>query len=164
MRAFQRDTARALSAEFEPEEASVVAELAGQVAVLVQNRESNAEDPALRRLLPDAYRDDSDAAAEFRRMTADDLSDRKVENANVLIATLHDATQATDTSTVTLDEEQALAWLRGITDIRLSLASRLGITGDELDDEDAEPVEPGVFDVYDWLAFVQDSLIRALEA
>src|ERR1700735_2145399 len=31
------------------------------------------EDPVLRRLLPDAYRDDSEAAKEFRRLTEADL-------------------------------------------------------------------------------------------
>jgi hypothetical protein len=63
---------------------------------------------------------------------------------------------------VRLDEAQATAWLRTITDIRLVLASRLGIEHDE--DAGRVDSEESVMQllVYDWLAAVQDSLVRAL--
>jgi hypothetical protein len=74
VRAFRRDKNGSLSAGFSAEERSVLASLAGQVAGLLGDRDVAAGDPALTRLLPDAYRGDTDAAAEFRRVTEDSLA------------------------------------------------------------------------------------------
>ena len=65
---------------------------------------------------------------------------------------------------VSLDEAQATAWLRSITDIRLVLAARLGILedGDEGDIHDQESALQRV--VYDWLAGVQEFLVLALQS
>ena len=46
------------------------------------------EDPVLARLLPDAYRDDPEAAGEFRRYTEQDLRSGKVAAAQTVLATL----------------------------------------------------------------------------
>ena len=58
------------------------------------------------------------------------------------------------------------AWLRSLTDVRLSLAVRLGIE----DEEDAERVAQSedeavaaMSDIYDWLGWVQESLVAALD-
>jgi Domain of unknown function (DUF2017). len=63
---------------------------------------------------------------------------------------------------VRLDGEQAQAWLRALTDIRLALAAELGIEhdGDEGDIHDLESATRRA--VYDWLAAVQEFLILAL--
>lgn len=63
---------------------------------------------------------------------------------------------------VTLDEAQATAWLRCLTDIRLVLAARLGIVqdGDEGDLHDEESQIRRT--VFDWLAVVQESLVLSL--
>lgn len=119
---------------------------------------ANDTDPAVRRLLPDAYPDDAEASAEFRRYTHDDLTSRKVRNAHAIIAAAEAA--KTDDGIITLDAETAGCWMRGLNDMRLILASRLGI---ESDDEDAgRGVDTMMRDVYDWLGFVQNSLVEAL--
>src|SRR5690606_21563571 len=46
------------------------------------------QDPALLRLLPDAYRDAPDGAAEFRRLTEADLRASKTEHLRLLRAAL----------------------------------------------------------------------------
>jgi hypothetical protein len=145
------------SAEFEPEEAAILGELAGQVAELIQI--ADPADPAVARLLPDAYRNDPEAAAEFRRFTQADLGERKVRNATTIIGGLGPAAAAVAPTTVTLSAGDAQAWLRGLGDIRLSLASRLGVTEDGAPDD--API--GLVDLYDWLGFVQDSLVRAVD-
>ena len=119
-------------------------------------------DPALVRLLPDAYPGDAAASAEFRRFTAAGLADRKEANARVVIDSL--AQRDGDLVEVSLDEAQATAWLRSITDIRLVLAARLGILedGDEGDIHDQESALQRV--VYDWLAGVQEFLVLALQS
>ena len=46
------------------------------------------DDPALRRLFPDAYADDDEAADEFRRFTERSLRDSKLAHAATVLATL----------------------------------------------------------------------------
>lgn len=117
-------------------------------------------DPAVARLLPNAYADDDEASAEFRRLTEHSLAERKVANARQVITGLLTAQGAE----FELDAEAQQAWLRTITDIRLVLAARLGIETDEdsgrTDSEEARWMR----DVYDWLAAVQTALLEAMEA
>jgi hypothetical protein len=158
MKPFQR-SGTVLVAVLEPIEADILLELAGEVATLLQSASSRPGDPALARLLPDGYRDDDEAAADFRRYTQGGLVERKVQNAMVLRETLSAAARATGPTPIQLDDRAAGAWMRALADMRLSLAARLGIT-----DEESIPSDPDLADLYDWLAFVQDSLVRALEA
>lgn len=118
------------------------------------------DDPAVARLLPDAYRDDPDAASEFRRYTERDLRAGKVDAARTVLATLPE-----DGGRISLSSEEAHAWLRALNDIRLALAVRLGIAEEMPDDlDEMSPDDPryAAFAVYDWLTGTQDSLVQAL--
>jgi hypothetical protein len=123
-------------------------------------------DPALRRLLPDAYREDPDAAAEFRRYTEASLRDDMMAD---LRAVRQDLLVISDKGHATLDDEAAQAWLRVLNRVRLVLAVRLEIeTADDhealallasLDDDDPR-VEP--FLMYEWVGYVLGSLLEAV--
>lgn len=121
------------------------------------------DDPALLRLLPDAYPDDSDASHEFRRLTQDGLRARKLANAISVLESLH-----TESERIVLDPVRAHAWLTSLTDLRLVLGSRLGITDDPAsqdwteDDLDGDP-RAGLLAIYDWLGYLQETLVRVLE-
>lgn len=191
MKPFKRRRRGGLVATFEPGEAAVMASLAGQVVELLRDRhgtpESSAdplgaelgiggpalppEDPVLQRLLPDAYTDDDTDAAEFRRFTEQTLTSNKVANAERLIGSLvtgglHvDGTETDGVVEVELDPDDAQAWLRSLTDVRLSLAVRLGIEDDEdamLAQHSEDEAVAAMSDVYDWLGYVQESLVHAL--
>jgi hypothetical protein len=121
------------------------------------------EDPALRRLLPDAHRDDAEVSAEFRRFTEGTLRAGKVQDASVVLASLGTIEEATvDDIEFELDREEARAWLRCLTDLRLTLAERLGVTaGDEeywesLDEDDERSP---VHEIYSWLGYLLESLL-----
>jgi hypothetical protein len=123
-------------------------------------------DPALQRLLPDAYSGDDEAAGEFRRLTDGDLRTTKSLALQQILDSL-DAAEPTRSGAprVELDEAAAGAWLPALTDVRLALASRLGI--DEGVDEERMQVEPGTlrYDeiaLYDWLSWLQDTLVGAV--
>jgi Domain of unknown function (DUF2017) len=121
---------------------------------------SPPEDPVLARLLPDAYRDDPEAAGEFRRYTEQDLRSGKVAAAQTVLATL-----PAKGGQVRLGPEDAQAWLRAINDVRLAIGTLLGITEDYEDElEQASWADPrsAYLEVYHWLGYVQDSLVRAL--
>ncbi len=154
MRAFSPQSDGTLHAEVSLDEALLLQNLASQVSNLL--RDGNDSDPAIARLLPDAYPDDSAASSEFRRFTAPGLIDRKVMNAGIVLETLSSAIESGE---VRLDEHEAQAWLRSLTDIRLTIASRLGIESD-----DQAPSEDTILqDLYDWLGFIQNSLIDAID-
>lgn len=141
---------------FLPAEAQLITQLGGQVIDLLDERDQH--DAAVQRLLPDGYRDDAEAAEEFRRFTADGLVDRKQRNARTMIDGVAGAAAAASATRVELDPAAAQAWIRALTDIRLTIAARLGI---EADDQPLPVGEP-LAEIYGWLAYVQDSLVEAL--
>ena len=121
---------------------------------------SPPQDPVLARLLPDAYRDDPEAAGEFRRYTEQDLRSGKVAAAQTVLATL-----PAEGGQVRLGPEDAQAWLRALNDVRLAIGTVLGITEDYEDElEAASWADPrsAYLEVYHWLGYLQDSLVRAL--
>lgn len=118
------------------------------------------DDPALVRLLPDAYGDDDPAASnEFRRYTEGDLRAGKRAHCTTVLTTLPPAA-----GQLRLDREQAFAWLGCLNDLRLVLGARLDVTDDggpdELDDDD--PRAPSL-QVYGWLGWLQESLLGCLD-
>lgn len=164
MREFRLDTDGTVTALIELTEADIVRDLANQLTLLLT--EPADGDPALLRLLPDAYPDDATSSTEFRRYTHDSLIDRKVANAGTVIETLDSATAAVDaasdahaSATLRLDRDQAIAWLTTLTDIRLTLANRLGIMEDDQRSDDVV-----LQDLYDWLGFVQNAIVETLES
>ena len=129
------------------------------------------EDPVLARLFPAAYREDEEAAGEFRRYTETELRSGKAGNAGRVIDALEEAGLPTelDESGLFIDVElapaEAMAWLKTFTDMRLALATRLGIEDDDEDFWDSLPDDDPrthVHDIYDWVGFLQETLVRAL--
>jgi len=129
------------------------------------------DDPVLARLFPTAYPDDEEAAGEFRRFTEGALRDGKAENAGLIIDQLEEAGLPQQLEEdglwidVELDHAQGGAWMRSFTDIRLALATRLGVEeGDEdywrsLPDDDPRT---HVHDIYEWIGYLQETLVAAL--
>ena len=154
MRGFERHQDGSISAKIDRDEALLLQSLASQLATLLQSPDDG--DPAVIRLLPDAYPDDADASAEFRRFTQDGLVERKLHNATLVTTTL---SAAADSGELSLNPNETVAWMKALTDIRLTLASRLGIERE--DDRSADVV---LQDLYDWLGFVQNSLVEALDS
>jgi hypothetical protein len=118
------------------------------------------EDPALRRLLPDAYLDDDEAAGEFRRFTERDLRESKAHNARIVQAQLDEEGRE-----VTIAGDAIPAWLGFLNDTRLTIGTRLEITEENHDALVALPeTDPraGLFQVYDWLTFLQESVVQRI--
>lgn len=182
-RGFRRARDGRLSAKLDGDEAEILRVLAGQLIELISadapeedpdplaaelglsglgmnGRTETPDDPVLARLFPDAYSGDDDAAGEFRRFTEGDLRDGKRAAADLLITTVPD-----HGGVVSLTDEQAMQWLRALNDMRLALGTRLGVTEDAHEEISRmgtdDPRYPG-FAAYDWLSFLQDTLVQAL--
>jgi hypothetical protein len=144
-------------------EAGHLADLVRQFADLVSD--GAADDPAVARLVPDAYPDDPDSAREFRDLTERSLLQRRADDAGIVLVGLGtgDVTAPTDPSArepyiVSLDGDALGAWLRTLAALRLVLASRLGIrTEDDHDEDDPR------FGVYDWIGYRLDGLVQAAD-
>jgi len=188
---FERRRGGGAVATFTGFEADLMRSLASQMVELLRNevaapKETNdpleqlldfsgpttePDDPVLARLFPTAYPDDEEAAAEFRRFTEGGLRDTKARSAAMIIDTLEEAGLPTELDEdglhidVELDAGAATTWLKSFTDIRLALATRLGVEeGDEdfwltLPDDDARA---HVHDIYDWVGYLQETLVLAL--
>ena len=192
MSGFQRHRrSKRIIANFSGFEADLLRSLAAQLVELLRNESAapveqdplealldfsgpttEPEDPVLKRLFPTAYTEDEDAAAEFRRFTDGALRDGKADAAITIIDTLEEAglppelTENGLVIDVELDEPTALTWLRSFTDLRLALATRLEVVeGDEdywasLPEDDPRGQ---AHDIYDWVGYLQETLVRALD-
>jgi hypothetical protein len=124
------------------------------------------EDPALLRLLPPAHRSDDELASEFRRFTERGLREGKVRDALVVVGKLEPADDdIPDDLEFELDADESRAWMRCLTDLRLTLAARLGVRADDesywegLPDDDERR---GVYEIYGWLGYMLESLLDAV--
>jgi Domain of unknown function (DUF2017) len=124
-------------------------------------------DPALLRLLPDAYRNDDDAAEEFRRLTEAGLRATKRTALQRLLDDLASAGSPQKDGGIRYDLDHAAteAWLPALTDLRLVFGTRIGVT-DDFDDERAIVEEDSLryaeIAAYDWMSWLQDAIVRAL--
>lgn len=121
-------------------------------------------DPVLHRLFPDPYPDDPAASHDFQRFTHHAQLDDKVSAARTVLSDLQ-ATHGGGRCAV--PPAHTTAWLKSLTNIRLALSVRMGI-GDAEDAErlaelpDDDP-RSWIFSIYEWLGWVQESLLAAAE-
>jgi hypothetical protein len=188
---FQRRRRGGVVANFTGFEADLLRSLASQLVELLRNEmaaprggddpleqlldfsgpTTEPDDPVLARLFPTAYPHDEEAAAEFRRFTEGALRDHKAQAAVQVIDALEEAGLPGELGEeglvvdVELDREGALTWMKSFTDIRLALATRLGVEeGDEdywlsLSDDDPRA---HVYDIYQWVGYLQETLVDSI--
>ena len=175
---FHRHGDNAFVAEFSESEREVLINLVEQIIELLGERTDNhvddplaamvgitthdspPEDEVLLRLLPNAYADQVDAA-EFRRYTESTLRAKKYAHSMSMRITLNCALDGI----IEVDHEGANDWLGAMNDIRLALGVRLKV--EQTSHEELELLAPddpmrGVYAVYSWLGWLQESLIVAL--
>lgn len=132
-------------------------------------------DPAILRLLPNAAPADREVAEEFRRLTDGELRDTKIRRLRAIWEQL-----SRDTDEWVVRSDEALATAAALTDVRLVLASRLGLVTDddadrlhqeidlaahalETDDDEVLPIDHervwlGM--LYQALTWLQESLVE----
>jgi len=175
---FHRHGDNAFVAEFSESEREVLINLVEQIIELLGERTDNhvddtlaamvgitthdspPEDEVLLRLLPNAYADQVDAA-EFRRYTESTLRGKKYAHSMSMRITLKSSVDGI----VEVDHDGANDWLGAMNDIRLALGVRLKVEQNSHEElELLAPDDPmrGVYAVYSWLGWLQESLIVAL--
>jgi hypothetical protein len=140
-----------------PSERRILRELPEQLRELLVH--GDPDDPALRRLFPPATLDDREMNAEFERLMRDDLLAERLGSLDTMERTL-EAERVT--------EDELVAWLSAINDLRLVLGVRLAVTEEttaadfaELPDDDPQVQ---AYAAYSYLTFLEDHVIGALAA
>ena len=175
---FKRKRPDRVTADVDPLEAALLTTLASDLLALLGDDDTREQDPlvalvglsdgevstpadpALARLLPDAYADDHAAASEFRRFTEQDLRTGKRANAGVVVATL--APHVDEGGRLALDRDEVDAWLGALNDLRLVLATRLGVTEETDLDPPGDDPRAQALQVYGWLGWLQESLLSCI--
>ncbi|GGM41111.1 hypothetical protein GCM10012275_10130 [Longimycelium tulufanense] len=191
MRGWKRDGAQIVGV-LDQQEAALVRGMVGQIKDMLDARAEEQprdelaaltgirtghstppEDPILGRLLPDFHRietdvdgdplpsaaEDVNAAAAMRSLHEPALLDHKTGAAGTVLNTC-----PRDGGEVSLSESEAEAWLSALNDVRLALGTALDVSDDMpemLPDDDPRGPHYGV---YQWLTWVQESLVQAVAA
>lgn len=122
------------------------------------------DDPALLRLFPDVDPEDEERSEEFRRLTEFDLQQAKAHNVRIVLNGL------SRSSPITLTRDEVLAWMKGLNDLRLVLAVRLGIDTEEAQEDkyahrsELDESEDLTLTLYDFVTWIQDRLTTTLLA
>lgn len=115
------------------------------------------QDRVLARLLPDFNRDDPELAGGLRSLHEPELIDVKDGVAAVVLRTC-----PPEGGKVRLTLAEGEAWLSALNDVRLALGTVLEVTEDMPDQlPESDPRAPHL-GVYQWLTYMQDSLVQAL--
>jgi hypothetical protein len=126
-------------------------------------------DPALARLLPSASEDDG-VAAEFRRLTDNDLRAAKVDRLRMVWGALLAPGERLEVA-----PERAMDWAAALTDVRLVIAERLDIQTDDDAEavyeaasrrrrpgEDVDEMRAALSSLYMALTWLQESLLSVM--
>ena len=122
-------------------------------AELIALLAADPDDPALRRLRPSAYEEDSEAEDEYRRLMEGELAAGRREALRLLAETA-------DRDRLTAEELDA--WLRALTDLRLALGTRLDVT-EEVYERAIDPRDPEAYElsVFAYLSWLQEQAVEA---
>lgn len=178
-----KSTRRGITGALEPGEARLLRALLDDVVAMLEPETAASEDPlaalvgmsgadtevsapgdsAVRRLLPDAVRGDDDEALAFRRLTERSLREQKM-------GALRASALLLETSPMTLNDEQARLLAQALNDVRLVLADRLSIESEAdaerlheiADSKDVDDVESYLALVYNFVTWLQESLVQAM--
>ena len=144
-------------------EADTLTTLVADLVSALQPDALDDDDPVYRRLFPDGYQDNPEAAAAFRSLTEQGLRDDRLERARHCLSDLAAVAGSGRRIDVTLDADAAERWIQVLNDMRLAIGTRIGITEDD-SYVDIDPRQPEAMPraVYAYLTGVQDAVVRAL--
>jgi hypothetical protein len=130
-------------------ERSLLSGLPGQLRDLL-----HSDDPALERLFPPAHPTDSELNAQYRELVHDGLVAQRMTSVDVMERTL---------AARHLSEDEVLAWLSAVNDLRLVIGTRLDVTEDMEPDAigQGDPRFPG-WALYHYLTFLESQIVDAL--
>ena len=114
------------------------------------------------RLYPPGY-DDPDMEAEYQELVGSDIKAQRLAALDAFDATLAEGTVTRGRWAVTLNSEEAEAWLSAVNDARLILGGLLGITEESQWEDGPSEDNPASVVMY-YLGWLQEDLVAGLMA
>lgn len=146
-RPIQRTSTGTYRVELDPEVRALVGSFVDQLRELMAT-----DSDLLVRLFPPPYGDDDERNAGYAVLAGAELRDHR-------LAALDQVSEHLDATE--LDEDQLMAWMRSINDIRLVMGTMLGLDDDsgppEGDSEDA-----AAYSVYEFFGALLETIVAAL--
>ncbi|HYP24702.1 MAG TPA: DUF2017 family protein [Actinomycetota bacterium] len=141
----------------EEHEAGLLRQLVDETRTLLEAGVPRA-DPVIARLFPDAY-DDPEDAQSYHDMVGDELRKEKVRS----LAAVSESMGPAGRADVELNDELVTARLAWLTDVRLAVGTRLGVTEEKMGAEiDPASPEAPAYEVLHWLGWIQESIIERI--
>ena len=133
------------------DEREVITSVLGQLAEALRGDAS--ADPGFRRLFPVAYADDAEKEAQYRELVGDELVQKRLASIDVATAAL---------GANRIDEEQLVALMGAVNDLRLVLGTRLDVS--EETDLRVDPSDPdaGAYALYGYLGYLLETCVDAI--
>ncbi len=152
---FKRTRGGAFEVKLDAPERDVLRPLPGQLRDLLES-EHPSSDAAVARLFPPAYDDDPIRNLEYERLAGDDLLSERLAAVGTMERTIE---------AERLTEDEILAWLGVLNDLRLVLGTRLEVT-EETTPEDFPHDDPraSAYALYAYLTWLVDAIVSALGA
>lgn len=136
-----------------PTERMLVGELVGS---LREQLLASTDEPSVRRLFPPAYPDDPERDAGYQVLTRDELLEQRLAAIDTMERTLR-------SDHVT--EDELLAWLAALNDVRLVLGVRLAVTEEAtVADFAGDPEAERAYDLYRYLSYLEEHVVDALSS
>jgi hypothetical protein len=149
-RRIRRTRAGSYEIRLPDEERALLGALAPQLRDLLGG---DLDEPTVRRLFPTAYADEPERDREYQALVRDALADRRRAAVETLLATLNESV---------LTEEQLLAWMGSVNDLRLVIGTHLDVSEDTELVPDPEDPDAPLLAAYGYLGFLLESIVEAL--
>lgn len=145
---FRRNGDGSFSITIPQAERQLLEQLIPQVRELIQEHDQLAW-----RLSPNPYPKHEKAADQYAEMIGSDLDDKHLEALTTVEETL-DAKR--------LDEDQMMAWMSAVNDLRLVIGTRLKVDEDTEIDDYEDDTEQSLFMTYSYLGLMLEHIVMAI--
>jgi Domain of unknown function (DUF2017) len=120
--------------------------------------EQDGDDQVVQRLFPRAYDSEEDERS-FRELTRGELESTKV----AALEAMGEKLGRSGSVVALLSAEEVEGWLTALTDVRLALGARLGVTEQAMNEPlDPEDLDASGLATLHWLGWLQESLLDAM--
>jgi Domain of unknown function (DUF2017) len=138
-------------------EADLLRRLTAEMETLLVT-EGGESDAVMDRLFPDAYESPEDESA-FREIVGDDLHKHKID----ALTEVRKALGRRGGATIAFSEGDPGTWLTVLTDLRLAIGSKLGVTEETMSqDLDLDQPTNSSMLVLHWLGWMQESILQEI--
>jgi hypothetical protein len=141
----------------DPQERELMRQLLAEMRTLLEADLPRSDD-VTRRLLPDAS-DDPTEAEKYRELVGDELRSSKLS----AVVSFDEQLPGEGTAEVELDPDGVTSLLSVLTDLRLAIGTRLGVTEETMEKApEADDPDAPALSVLHWLGWIQESVLSAI--